>query len=309
MRKFLTRPAPEGEGTFARTAVRVSMVSVWGNVLLSLGKLAAGIIARSGAMISDATHSASDVFSSVIVIIGVKLSAKSPDREHPYGHERFECVAAIVLSVVLVVTGVLIGSAALRELTAEDPAEIVAPGRLALAAAVVSILCKEAMYWYTIFYARKLDSGALRASAWHHRSDALSSVGALIGIAGARAGYPQLDPIASLIICVFILKAAYDIFREAMEKMVDHACSPETEQAISRCAAAQPQVLGVDLLHTREFGNRIYVDMEISADGSMTLAESHRVAEQVHDAIEAEFDKVKHIMVHVNPAEEGQKPD
>lgn len=309
MRKLFASLTTPGEENFAETAVRVSMVSIWGNALLSLGKLAAGIIARSGAMISDAAHSASDVFSSIIVIIGVKLSSRAPDREHPYGHERLECVAAIVLSVVLVVTGAIIGSTALGNLITADPAEITVPGRLALAAAAVSILCKEAMYWYTIFYARKLDSQALRADAWHHRSDALSSVGALIGIAGARAGYPQMDSIASLIICVFILKAAFDIFQEAMEKMVDHACSPETEQAIRRCAAAQPRVLGVDLLHTREFGSRIYVDIEISADGSMTLWESHEVAEQVHDAIEAEFDKVKHIMVHVNPAGERKQPD
>ena len=285
------------EEQFEKTAVRVSMVSIIGNAILSTLKLLAGILAHSGAMISDAVHSASDVFSSIIVIIGVKISAKDSDSEHPYGHERFECVAAVVLAVIL-----FIGHSALEQITSNSTKQIAIPGVLALAAAVVSIITKEAMYWYTRFYAKRLDSGALMADAWHHRSDALSSVGALIGIAGARMGYPILDPIASSVICVFILKAACDIFKDAMEKMVDHACDAEMEESLRQCASAQPGVLGVDLLQTRIFGNKIYVDIEIAADGQITLAESHAIAEQVHAAIEAQFTKVKHIMVHVNPA-------
>ena len=290
------------EEQFEKTAVRVSMVSIIGNAILSTLKLLAGILARSGAMISDAVHSASDVFSSIIVIIGVKISAKDSDHEHPYGHERFECVAAVVLAVILFITGLFIGHAAREQITAGEERQLVIPGALALAAAVVSIVTKEAMYWYTRFYAKKLDSGALMADAWHHRSDALSSVGALIGIVGARMGYPILDSIASLVICVFILKAAYDIFKDAMGKMVDHACDAEMEESLRQCAAAQPGVMGIDLLQTRIFGNKIYVDIEIAADGQITLAESHAIAEQVHAAIEGQFPKVKHIMVHVNPA-------
>lgn len=286
---------------FEATAVRVSMVSIIGNAILSLLKILAGILAHSGAMISDAIHSASDVFSSIIVIIGVKISAKDSDRDHPYGHERFECVAAIVLAVTLFVTGLFIGHTALEQITAGSTRQLTVPGLLALVAAIVSIVTKEAMYWYTRFYAKRLDSGALMADAWHHRSDALSSVGALIGIAGARMGYPVLDPIASLVICVFILKAACDIFKDAINKMVDHSCSEETEKAMINCASEQPGVLGVDLIQTRIFGNKIYVDIEISADGQITLAESHAIAEQVHTAIEAQFPKVKHITVHVNP--------
>ena len=291
------------EEQFEATAVRVSMVSIIGNAILSTLKLLAGILAHSGAMISDAVHSASDVFSSIIVIIGVKISAKDSDHDHPYGHERFECVAAVVLAVILFITGLFIGHSALEQITAGEERQLVIPGALALAAAVVSIVTKEAMYWYTRFYAKRLDSGALMADAWHHRSDALSSVGALIGIAGARMGYPILDPIASLVICVFVLKAACDIFKDAMKKMVDHACDAEMEESLRQCASAQPGVLGIDLLQTRIFGNKIYVDIEISADGQITLAESHAIAEQVHAAIEAQFTKVKHIMVHVNPAQ------
>ena len=185
---------------FEHTAVKVSMVSIIGNAVLSLLKFLAGIFAHSGAMVSDAVHSASDVFSSIIVIIGVKLSTRAADKEHPYGHERFECVAAIILAVVLLVTGLLIGRSALEQVISRDFSGSEAPGILALAAAIISIVSKEAMYWYTRFYAKKLDSGALMANAWHHRSDALSSIGALIGIAFARMGYRIVEPIASLVI-------------------------------------------------------------------------------------------------------------
>ena len=294
------------QDAFETTAVAVSTVSIAGNAVLSLLKLLAGIFADSGAMISDAVHSASDVFSSLIVIIGVKMSAKASDQEHPYGHERFECVAAIVLAVILCITGLFIGYAAIEQIADGNAYEAAVPGVLALAAAIVSIIGKEAMYWYTRFYAKRLDSGALMADAWHHRSDALSSVGALVGIAGARMGFPVLDKIASLVICAFIVKAAYDIFMDAVSKMVDHSCDEETEREMLQCAAEQEGVLGVDLIQTRVFGNRIYVDIEICANGEITLAESHEIAERVHGAIEERFTKVKHIMVHVNPSD---KPD
>ncbi len=282
-------------------AMRVSAVSIGANLVLTVFKLAAALLAHSGAMLSDAVHSASDVFSTFIVIIGVNLAAKDADEEHPYGHERFECVAAVLLAVVLALAGVAIGRAALALLFG-GAAGVPVPGVLALAAAAVSIAVKEAMYRYTRRTAKAIDSGALLADAWHHRSDALSSIGALIGIAGARLGYTLLEPAASLVICLFILKAAYDIFRDATDKMVDHSCDEATEAALRRCAAAQPGVLGVDVLHTREFGSRIYVDMEIAADGDMPLRETHAIAERVHAAIEQEFPQVKHIMVHVNPA-------
>ncbi len=289
--------------SFETVATRVSMVSIIGNLILSLFKALAGILAHSGAMVSDAVHSASDVLSSIIVIIGVKISAKDSDEDHPYGHERFECVAAIVLAVILLITGVLIGLEALENVLGGNYGSLEIPGALALVAAVVSIVAKEAMFWYTKGYADRYDSGALRADAWHHRSDSFSSVGALVGILGARLGFPVLDPVASLVICGFIAKAAYDIFKDAVDKMVDHACDQDTETAMCGCACQQEGVLGVDLINTRVFGSKIYVDLEIRADGNKTLSQGHEIAQRVHDAIELEFPKVKHIMVHVNPEE------
>lgn len=287
---------------FQKIANKVSTTTIIGNCLLSIIKLIAGVIAHSNAMISDAIHSASDVFSTIVVIIGIRLASKKPDESHPYGHERFECVAAILLAMVLLITGLGIGIQAFNNIRSGDYAHIQAPGILALIAAIVSIIVKEAMYWYTKYYAKMIDSSAMMADAWHHRSDAFSSVGALIGIAAARIGYPIMDSIASLVICIFIVKAAYDIFKDAMDKMVDHSCDKETEKQIYDCIISSDNVLGVDLLKTRVFGNKIYVDVEIAVDGSKTLNEAHEIAEKVHDNIEKEFTKVKHIMVHVNPA-------
>ena len=287
---------------YEKTAMKVSKVGIVANLVLTLFKLLAGVIAHSGAMVSDAIHSASDVFSTIVVIIGIRISSKASDKDHPYGHERLECVASIVLATVLAVTGLGIGYSAVSKIVGGDYSQLAVPGILALVAAIVSILVKESMFHYTRIYAKRIDSGALMADAWHHRSDALSSIGALIGIAGARIGFPILDPVASLVICIFIEKAAYDIFMDAVDKMVDKACDEEVELRLRECALAQEGVLGVDLLHTRVFANKIYVDIEIRVDGDKKLRESHGIAEQVHDAIEQTFPKVKHIMVHVNPA-------
>ena len=290
------------ETEFRNVANRGSLVTIIGNVVLSVIKLLAGIIAHSSAMISDAVHSASDVFSTFVVIIGIKLASKKPDKEHPYGHERMECVAAIVLAMVLFITGLGIGLEAVKNIIHGNYGDLQVPGVLALIAAIVSIVSKEAMYWYTRHYAKKIDSSALMADAWHHRSDAFSSIGALIGIGASRLGYPVMDSIASLVIFVFIVKAAFDIFKDAIDKMVDHSCDEEIEKQIYECVMKNENVLGIDLLQTRVFGNKIYVDVEIQADASYTLQKAHDIAEAVHDDIEESFPKVKHIMVHVNPA-------
>ena len=287
---------------FQQTATKVSVVTIIGNVVLSVIKFIAGIVANSGAMVSDAIHSASDVFSTIIVMIGVYFSARESDDTHPYGHERIESIAAIVLAVILFITGAAIGVSAAQNIIIGNYNQLETPGKLALITAIISIISKEVMYWYTRYYALIIDSGALMADAWHHRSDALSSIGALIGIVFARMGFPVMDSVASLVIFLFIAKAAWDIFKDAMDKMVDHACDEETQKQIYECIMKNENVLGIDIINTRMFGNRIYVDVEILADGSHTLLEAHNIAEEVHDDIELHFQKVKHIMVHVNPA-------
>ena len=286
------------------TITEVAYISIIINVILSAFKLIAGFFGRSGAMVSDGFHSLSDVLSSFVVIIGVKIAQKAPDKDHPYGHERFECVAALVLSILLLITGVLIGRSALEQIRTNS-FDTQTPSLLALIAAIVSIAVKEGMYWFTRHYAKLYSSGALMADAWHHRSDSLSSIGALIGIAGARMGFPILEPLASLIICVFIVKAAYDIFRDAIMKMVDRSCNPDTEKEICDCAREVDGVIDVLSIQTRVFGNRIYVDIEITADGIIPLSQSDEIAQSVHAAIEKKFPTIKHIAVITRPEISG----
>ena len=284
-----------------RIAMRVSRNSIFVNLLLAIGKLAAGIFGNSAAMVSDAVHSASDVFSTVIVMVGVKLSGKESDANHPYGHERLECVAAILLAVILAATGLGIGYQGIEVIWSGDTGKINVPTMLPLIAAIVSIAVKEGMYWYTIAVAKKLQSGALKADAWHHRSDALSSVGSFAGILGAKIGFPVLDPVASIVISIFILKAVYDIFMDAVGKLTDEACDAQTVEQMRQCILGGDGVFGIDDIKTRMFGNKIYMDIEIQCDGNMTLFAAHEVAEDVHDEIERAFPNVKHCMVHVNP--------
>ena len=250
------------ENDAERIAMIVSINSIIGNLLLSLGKLIAGFVAQSAAMVSDGIHSASDVFGTLIVMAGVKFSNKASDEDHPYGHERIECIAAVLLAIILTIIALLIGYSGYEKIVG-DPAELEVPGQLAL-----------------------------------------SSVGAFIGILGARMGYPILDPIASLVICVMILYAAYEVFKDSMDKMVDRSCDEETTIAMEDLVSRVPGVEHLDSLHSRLFGSRIYVDIEISVKDNLTLLQAHHIAEMVHTAVEANFPLVKHCMVHVNPLSE-----
>jgi len=291
------------EKTRTQIAGTVIRRTVIGNLFLTAFKLFAGIFAGSAAMISDAVHSLSDLFGDVVIFIGIKLAKPEPDEDHPYGHERIECVAGIFMSVILFMAGLFIGWRGIQTIIAGNYEELAIPGILALIAAVVGIIVKEAMYWYIRGTAKRIDSVALMASAWHSRSDALSSIGSFAGILGARMGFPVLDSVASVVICLFILKVAVNICRDAITKMTDKACDDETIKKMREIALAQKSVLGVDLIKTRVFGDRIYVDMEISSYGNLTLYEAHDAAKNVHDAIEAALPKVKHCMVHVNPSD------
>lgn len=283
-----------------KIAMKVSIVSIVSNVFLTIIKFIAGFISHSNAMISDAIHSLSDVLSTFVVIIGVKLSNKKADKEHPYGHERLECVASIILAVMLMLTGIGIGTTGIQNII-KGKYVILVSSTLALVIAIVSILVKEAMYWYTRNAAKKINSGALLADAWHHRSDALSSIGSFIGILGAKLGFPVLDSMASIVICLFIIKVAYDIFKDAIDKMVDKACDEETVKRIEDIIYENKEVVKIDDLKTRMFGNRYYIDVEISVDKDMSVSNAHDIAQNVHDNIEKRLPSTKHCMVHVNP--------
>lgn len=281
----------------------VTSVGIVGNIVLVIFKLYAGIVGKSGAMVSDAIHSLSDVFATFVAFIGVRISRKEPDSLHPYGHDRFECLASMILGAILLGTGIGIGISGVNTIIAGNYDKLETPAVIALIAALVSIATKEAMFWYTRHYARKINSSAFMADAWHHRSDAFSSIGSLIGIAGARMGFPIMDSIAEVIICLFIVKVGFGIFKDAVEKMLDTSCGEEWDNAMREFILKQPGVDKVDLLQSRKFGDKIYLDVEISVDGNQTLSKAHDIAEHVHDMVEKEHPEIKHIMIHENPTE------
>lgn len=284
-----------------KIAIKVSIISIILNCLLTLIKFISGVISKSSAMISDSVHSLSDVLSTFVVIIGVKISNKKADSDHPYGHERIECVSAIILSGMLFIIGALIGINGIKNVT--NSSNLVMPGVLALIASIISIISKEAMYQYTIRVSKKINSAALKADAWHHRSDALSSIGSFIGILGSRLGFKIFDPLASVIISLCIIKVSIDIFKDAIDKMVDKSCDKEVIDKVIRVIEKNESVKNIDDIKTRQFGNKAYVDVEISVDENLLLKDAHKVAEEIHDSVENEINIVKHCMVHVNPYE------
>lgn len=293
------------EKQIKRATAQMAGVGIIGNVFLAIFKFLAGIFGHSAAMLSDSIHTLSDVFATLIAFVGVTISRKEADGKHPYGHERLECVASLLLAGILFATGAGIGWTCIRAMVDGSYQEAELPGMLAVIAAIVSIAVKEAMFWYTIYYAKKLRSSAFKADAWHHRSDALSSIGALAGIVGARHGFPILDQVAGIVICLMILWVALGIFRDAVDKMLDTACDADFEEGLKqfviRFAAQTGQEIGIDLVRTRIFGEKVYVEMEIGLDGEMKLREAHDVAERLHDEVEKEYPDVKHVMIHVNP--------
>ena len=284
-----------------KLAMHTSRANIFMNAFLSLSKLAVGFFAHSHAMINDGINNASDVIGSVIVIVGVSAAAKDSDKHHQYGHERLECVASILVSGIVMALGVGLFFDGLGKIFRGSYKNLPMPGMIAVVAAIGSIIIKEIMFLYTRRAAKKTGSSALMASAWDSQSDVLATTGGLIGIVGSRMGLPVADSIAAIVIAMFIFKVGLDIFKDGVHKMVDHACPDDVVRKIRKVAEEQTGVLSVDVLQTRMFGSRAFVDVEISAEGSQSLIQAHAIAERVHHAIEMNFPQVKHCMVHVNP--------
>lgn len=283
-------------------ANKVSVTALITNILLSAFKLAAGIIAHSGAMVSDAVHSSTDVLTTIMVLFGVNMSAVKEDDSHQYGHEKIESLVGAVMSAALMATALGIGYTGIKNLFGiYNGVNIRVPEALALVAAAVSIISQEAMYWYTRKAANKINSQALLADAWHHRSDALSSIGSLLGIGGAMMGFTFLDPLVSIVICVIIGKVAIDIGKTSVDQLIDRSADEGTVKLIERSVLDTSGVIKIDDLKTRLHAKRLYVDLEISVNGDMSAREAHDIAERVHDNVEGTCKDVKHIMVHVNP--------
>lgn len=285
--------------TREQTAMRTSMISIGGNLFLCFVKLFAGILGKSGALVSDAIHSAADAVDTIIVMIGVKLASKAPDEQHPYGHERLECAAAIVLSLILGLVGLGIGFAGTETILFHHHGHdaLDTPNKFALFTALAAIAIKEILYWYMRGKAKSIHSEALMAIAWHNQADALSSIGSFIGILGARAGFHILDPLVSVIICLFVIKTALTIFKDSIDKMVDRACPSEMIQAIADTARDSYPELSMGQFRTRLFGDQIYGEMELLFSEETTLAQADEICRQVQKAIEDRFENVKECRV------------
>lgn len=284
-----------------REGIVLSLWTLGLNFLLGSVKLAAGLWGRSSAMVADAAHSYSDCASTVAVIAGLKMASKSADADHPYGHEKYELIFANILSILLGLTAVKIGYDALMVI-ARGSYQV--PGLAPLLAAVFSVAVKEVMYRLTLRKAKKIGSVAMEADAWHHRSDALSSVGAFVGILGARLGLPVLDPVTGLLVSILVLKVAIDLYRKSVSGLVDSSTDAETVARIQQLLADMDGIEEVNSLKTRVFGASAYADVTIKVDGAMTVEEGHDIATLAHNKIEANLPKIKHIMVHIEPMDQ-----
>ena len=287
-----------------KMGAKTTWITVFMNIFLAVFKIASGIIGNSKAMLADGIHTLSDVFATFIVLFGLKISTKEADENHPYGHERYEPVFAKLVSVILILTGFFIGLEGIKSLLSKN---IRKPDNIALIAAFVSILVKEGMYWFTIKTAKKIKSLSMEASAWHHRSDAISSVGTFVGIFGARLGFKILDPVAAVIVSVLIIKVGIDIYAKSVRGLVDEAADRDIIKKVRKMALSVEGVKNIKNLKTRIFASKIYVDIEITVDGNLTVVEGHNIAERVHDLIEDTIGDVKHCMVHVEPDIEYMK--
>ncbi|WP_443660039.1 cation diffusion facilitator family transporter [Clostridium algidicarnis] len=282
----------------AKLGTRASLITILVNIVLCIFKMLAAFVSKSSAMLADAVHSLADILTTVMVIIGLKVSSKAADTTHPYGHEKFEPIFAKIMSFILIFTGVSIGYKALMDLISGN---LNYPGKIALIAAAVSIFVKELMYWYTIKIAKKIKSVAMETDAWHHRSDALSSIGTFLGILGARMGLKILDPIAGLLVSFLIIKIGIEYYLKSINELVDHSAEDNIVRQIEYIASNVPGVINIVNLKTRSFGNKVYADIEISVDGDLTINEGDKIAENVHGLIEDNISDIKHCLVKLKP--------
>lgn len=284
---------------------RVTLIGSAVNAVLIVLKFIAGFVGRSSAMVADAVHSLSDFVSDVIVLVLVKIAGKPKDKGHHYGHGKFETLATVIIGLLLIAAGIglMINGieAVLRSLNGEL---LERPTLLALIIAVVSIGAKEWLYRYTVKSGKKLNSQAVIANAWHHRSDAVSSIGTLIGISGAMflgERWRILDPIAAIVVSILIIKSGYDVVKPSINDLLEASLPEETEKEIERLVMSVPGIEYIHNLRTRRIGNEIAVDLHAKMDGSLSLAEAHEKATSAEDLIKEKFGENSIINIHMEP--------
>ena len=284
---------------------KVTWIGFFVNVLLSVGKLIAGFVGRSGAMIADGVHSVSDFATDIVVLLFVRISAKPKDEDHDYGHGKYETLATVVIGVALaaVAIGILVDSAE-RIAQVLRGESIARPGIVALVAAAVSIVVKEALYWYTMLTAKRVDSPALKANAWHHRSDAFSSIGTLIGIGGAYFLSEQwrvLDPIAAIVVGALIIKVAYDLVMPGLNELLERSLPKEQEDEIVALVLTDKRLSDVHNLKTRRIGAGIAVELHVRVQGNMTVNESHAITRNIEQLLRQQYGDRTQVIIHIEP--------
>lgn len=291
--------------TREREIQKVTLVGCAGNVALMICKLIAGLVGHSSAMIADAVHSLSDFVTDIIVLAFVSVSAKPQDSSHDYGHGKFETIATFFIGLALVAaaTGIIV-SGVLSLIDWARGASLEAPGPMALWAALLSIVVKEALYQYTAYKGKKLNSQAVIANAWHHRSDALSSIAAAIGIGGAILlgdRWTVLDPIASIVVGLFLVKVAVELLKKSIGELTESSLPQDTEQEIEDIITSFPEISEPHNLRTRRIGNRIAVEAHIRMDGNMPLIDAHNLTSRVEHKLKERFGDDTHITLHMEP--------
>lgn len=290
-----------------RQIYKVTLAGGLVNVLLLIFKYAAGIMGHSAAMVADATHSLSDFATDIIVIAFIHISGKPKDKSHDYGHGKYETLAMTIIGLALLAIAFnIVYSGVMKIVAWAHGAQLQAPGLLALWAALLSIVLKEMVYQYSMVYARKLKSQAIEANAWHHRSDAISSVGTAIGIGGAiflGQRWTVLDPVASVVVGLFIIKVAIFLLRDGIGDLTEHSLPDEVENEILQLAASVEGVAEPHDLRTRRIGNHYAIELHILMDGNITLCEAHDKASKVEELLRSHYGEETHIAVHVEPKE------
>lgn len=283
-------------------------LTLWGslvNFLLLVFKFVAGFVGNSAAMIADAVHSLSDFITDIIVILFVRVSSMPKDENHHYGHGKYETLATAIIGVVLFAVGVgILVNAVETIIDFFHGKELAAPNIWALGAAAVSIVFKEALYQYTVYKGKNLNSNALKANAWHHRSDALSSIGTLLGISGAMflgEKWRVLDPIAAFLVSIFILKVAIELTKASLEELLEKSLPKKTQEKILNIIHSFPEVKSPHNLRTRHIGSNIAIEFHIRMDGNLSLNEVHEITKRMENALKAEFGPLTHIGIHMEP--------
>ena len=284
---------------------RVTLLGMFVNMILFAFKLVAGIVGRSGAMIADAVHSASDFVTDIVVLAFVRISAKPRDDDHKWGHGKYETLASLIIGVALFAVGIEILIDSAEKIAAVAAGEVLPrPGAIAIIAAAVSILAKEALYQWSVRVGKQLDSPSVVANAWHHRSDALSSIGALLGIGCAYflgEKWRIADPIAAIVVAALIIKVAYDLCRTALAELLEKSLPRDVEDEILAIISAMPNVYKPHNLRTRRIGANIAIEVHIRVDGSMTVHDSHEISRDIEQALREKYGAQTAVAIHVEP--------